>query len=46
MSGVERTNFEARRDALMAEGVDEALAVRVAVMPPAYMLILTVVKPL
>jgi len=38
MSGVERTNFEARRDALMAEGVDEALAVRVAVMPPAYML--------
>ncbi len=38
MSGVERANFEARRDALMAEGVDEALAVRVAVMPPAYML--------
>ena len=41
--GRELEAFESRRDALMAKGVPEELAVRVAVCPPAYM-ILSVVE--
>jgi len=37
--GLERYNFEQRRDALVAKGVPEELAVRVAVCPPAYMIL-------
>ncbi|MGN6253334.1 MAG: NAD-glutamate dehydrogenase [Marmoricola sp.] len=37
--GAEREEFEERRDALMAEGVPEDLAVRVAACPPAYTLL-------
>ena len=39
MSGRELAAFEERRDALVAESVPEDLAVRVAVLPPAYMLL-------
>ena len=39
MVGGELTAFESRRDALVAKGVPEDLAVRVAVCPPAYMLL-------
>ena len=36
LTGRERTLFEGRRDALLASGVPKDLAVRVAVLPPAY----------
>ena len=36
LTGRERTAFEARRDDLVAKNVPEELAVRVAVLPPAY----------
>jgi glutamate dehydrogenase len=39
MSGREQTAFVDRRDALIARGVPEELATRVAVFPPAYMLL-------
>ncbi len=39
MVGVELESFKARRDALAEKGVPEELAVRVAVCPPAYMLL-------
>ncbi len=39
MVGRELDAFESRRDALVAKGVPEDLAVRVAVCPPAYMLL-------
>ena len=39
MVGQELESFEARRDALLEKGVPEELAVRVAVCPPAYMLL-------
>ncbi|MCW2808070.1 MAG: NAD-glutamate dehydrogenase [Marmoricola sp.] len=39
MVGRELEAFEARRDALTAKGVPEDLAVRVAVCPPAYMIL-------
>jgi glutamate dehydrogenase len=39
MNGREHEAFEQRRDALMAQSVPEDLAVRVAVLPPAYMLL-------
>ena len=39
MSGRELVAFEQRRDALVAKGVPEQLAVRVAVCPPAYMIL-------
>jgi len=39
MSGRELTAFQNRRDALVAQGVPEELATRVAVLPPAYMLL-------
>ena len=39
MSGRELEAFESRRDALLAKQVPEELAVRVAVCPPAYMLL-------
>ncbi|MDN5892759.1 MAG: NAD-glutamate dehydrogenase [Nocardioides sp.] len=39
MTGREHDAFAARRDALLAEGVAEELAVRVAVLPPAYMVL-------
>ena len=43
MTGREREAFHTRRDALVADGVPEDLAVRVAVCPPAYM-VLSVVE--
>ncbi|MCD4533915.1 NAD-glutamate dehydrogenase [Nocardioides sp. cx-169] len=39
MTGRELTAYEERRDALMAKDVPEGLASRVAVLPPAYMLL-------
>ena len=39
MTGREHQAFEQRRDALIAQSVPEDLAVRVAVLPPAYMLL-------
>jgi glutamate dehydrogenase len=39
MTGREQAAFEQRRDALVAQGVPEDLATRVAVLPPAYMLL-------
>ena len=39
MAGRELEAFESRRDALVAKGVPEDLAVRVAVCPPAYMIL-------
>ena len=39
MSGRELTAFQNRRDALVAQAVPEELATRVAVLPPAYMLL-------
>ena len=39
MTGREHEAFELRRDSLMAQSVPEDLAVRVAVLPPAYMLL-------
>ncbi|MDO7868951.1 NAD-glutamate dehydrogenase [Nocardioides jiangxiensis] len=39
LGGREREGFEARRDDLLAHGVDEALATRVAVLQPAYVLL-------
>ncbi len=39
MVGRELAAFESRRDALVAKGVPEDLAVRVAVCPPAYMIL-------
>ncbi len=36
--GAERAGFEARRDELIETGVEESLATRVAVLPPAYLL--------
>ncbi|KRF18782.1 NAD-glutamate dehydrogenase [Nocardioides sp. Soil797] len=39
MTGRELDAFEARRDNLVEKGVPEDLAVRVAVLPPAYMLL-------
>ena len=39
MTGVELDAFEARRDELVAAGVPEDLATRVACCPPAYMLV-------
>ncbi len=39
MSGRELVAFEQRRDALVAQGVPEQLAVKVAVCPPAYMIL-------
>ncbi|MGA8256760.1 MAG: NAD-glutamate dehydrogenase, partial [Nocardioides sp.] len=37
--GLERAAFEERRDGLLGQGVPDALAVKVAVLPPAYMLL-------
>ena len=39
LGGREREAFEARRDDLLAHGVEEALATRVAVLQPAYVLL-------
>ncbi|WP_121254916.1 NAD-glutamate dehydrogenase [Nocardioides ferulae] len=39
MTGRELAAFHARRDALVEQGVPEQLATRVAVLPPAYMLL-------
>jgi len=39
MTGRELTAFEERRDALVAQSVPEDLATRVAVLPPAYMVL-------
>jgi glutamate dehydrogenase len=39
MTGRELTSYEERRDALVAKGVPEELATRVAVLPPSYMLL-------
>jgi glutamate dehydrogenase len=39
MTGREQAAFQARRDNLMGQGVPEDLAVKVAVLPPAYMLL-------
>jgi glutamate dehydrogenase len=39
LTGRELSAFEARRDTLLRQGVPEELAVRVAVLPPAYMVL-------
>jgi glutamate dehydrogenase len=39
LTGREWSAFESRRDGLLEQGVPEELAVRVAVLPPAYMLL-------
>jgi glutamate dehydrogenase len=39
MTGAERAGFESRRDRLVEQGVPEDLAARVAVCPPAYMVL-------
>jgi glutamate dehydrogenase len=39
MSGREQQAFEARRESLVEKGVPEDLAIRVAVLPPAYMIL-------
>jgi glutamate dehydrogenase len=39
LGGREREAFEARRDGLLAQGVEEALATRIAVLQPAYVLL-------